>query len=43
MTHGSGHEPATAPQGEQFATYRHHGFITNSTLGTVEGVCCTIG
>src|SRR3546814_2922192 len=23
-------------QGELFATYRHHGFITNSTLSTVE-------
>lgn len=23
-------------QGELFATYRHHGFITNSTLGVVE-------
>jgi hypothetical protein len=23
-------------QGELFATYRHHGFITNSTLGMVE-------
>jgi hypothetical protein len=23
-------------RGELFATYRHHGFITNSTLGIVE-------
>lgn len=23
-------------QGELFATYRHHGFITNSTLGAIE-------
>jgi hypothetical protein len=31
------HWPATSTeQGELFATYRHHAFITNSTVGTIE-------
>ena len=28
--------PVTAPHRAEFATYRHHAFITNSTLGLVE-------